>query len=319
MPLYLRAALAAVLLTLAVAAVGAAEQTAPGVPMRGLGGQSFALGFNFPWGSYNYDFGPEIYSRVSYHAAQPGGGRLGEQLDDLRQNAGTRVTRWYVFNDAAQYLLFDGDGRVSGLPPEFFESFDATLELARARGIHVIPVLLDTRLRARVPRDGLPRTYRYELIADATARQRYLDYALRPLLQRYGRDPTILAWSVVNEPEWATVHPDPDYVPMDVEAMRVLIRDSVRYVHTYATQPATLDSGGLPWLMDPTYEGAPSPWKGLGLDLYLVHWYDWIDDLCAECSPYRRPAASLGLDRPVLITEFPTNHSGYAEGADDSD
>ena len=45
--------------------------------------------------------------------------------------------------------------------------------------------------------------------------------------------------------------------------------------------------------------------RGLGLDLYQVHWYDAHD----QDSPLDRPVESLELDRPVLLGEFPTRGS----------
>ena len=105
-----------------------------------LGGNWFALGYNFPWYQYNYDFGPDQYANVHYYYTT-----LNTQLADLRAN-GTHATRWYVFNNATQYPLFDAQGRVSGLPPSFFQNFDDALALAAANNIYLIPVLLDTTL-----------------------------------------------------------------------------------------------------------------------------------------------------------------------------
>jgi hypothetical protein len=45
--------------------------------------------------------------------------------------------------------------------------------------------------------------------------------------------------------------------------------------------------------------------RKLGLDFYQVHWYDSVE----AASPLRRPVKKLGLDRPVLLGEFPTRGS----------
>jgi hypothetical protein len=42
-----------------------------------------------------------------------------------------------------------------------------------------------------------------------------------------------------------------------------------------------------------------------GLDVYQVHWYDrW-----QSVAPLERPVPELGLDRPLLLGEFPTKNS----------
>src|SRR5262249_10202033 len=156
-------------------------------------------------------------------------------------------------------------GRVSGLQPSVLPNFDDMLTLASAQNIYLIPVLLDTTLTD--VSSGAPRR---TLITDPAVRQSYLDNALKPLLQRYGTHPNIQAWSIINEPDWSTagVHQDSQHVSIPYTTMQDFIRQNAQYIHTYATQAATLDGGGLPWL---------NKWAGLGLDLYLVHWYPWID------------------------------------------
>ena len=94
-----------------------------------LGGNWFVLGYNFPWHQYNYDFGNDQYANVHYYSAT-----INSQFADLRAH-GTHATRWYVFNNAAAYPLFDAQGRVSGLPASFFQNFDDALAIAAANNV----------------------------------------------------------------------------------------------------------------------------------------------------------------------------------------
>jgi hypothetical protein len=48
--------------------------------------------------------------------------------------------------------------------------------------------------------------------------------------------------------------------------------------------------------------------RGLGLDLYQVHWYDRHD----RRAPLATPVSALGLDRPAILGEFPTRGSAHA-------
>jgi hypothetical protein len=45
--------------------------------------------------------------------------------------------------------------------------------------------------------------------------------------------------------------------------------------------------------------------KDARLDVYQVHWYDALQ----RRAPLETPVASLGVDRPVLLGEFPTRGS----------
>jgi hypothetical protein len=52
-------------------------------------------------------------------------------------------------------------------------------------------------------------------------------------------------------------------------------------------------------------------WKGLGLDFYQIHYYDWMQPY-ANSNLYAATYASLGLDRPVVVGEFP---AGFVQTA----
>ncbi len=302
----------AMLLALAVLAAGVTDGALPGrgaadgaawaspspTPDRvtWLGGQWFALGYNFPWYKYNYDFGDDRSANVVGSLNV-----LDGQFADLR-TYGTRVTRWYIFNDATRYPAFDLQGRVVPLPATFFENFDAMLELAAKHQVYLIPVLFDSVIAKR-GRDG--RAPQSTIVTDPAVRQSYLDGVLRPLLQRYGRHPHILAWSVMNEPDWpAGFTNDRAYVRIPPSSLREFVQHHAQYVHQYTIQAVTLDVGGFPWL---------DRWRDLGLDLYLVHWYPWIDrSYGAQFSPYNRTADTANVDKPVVIAEFPLQSTPYS-------
>ena len=50
--------------------------------------------------------------------------------------------------------------------------------------------------------------------------------------------------------------------------------------------------------------------RGLGLDLYQIHWYDKYE----LRTPLDQPVAAFALDRPVLLGEFPTRGSRCSAG-----
>jgi hypothetical protein len=257
----------------------------------------FLLGFNYPWFQYNYDFGGSQYSNINYYQTT-----IDSQLKDISLN-GTHVTRWYIFNNTAKYPTFNSQtGLVEPLPLSFYQNFDSLIVLAKKNNIYLIPQLIDTTLTLKTNPASSPMT----ILTDQTVRQSYLDSVVKPLLERYGNEPQIIAWSIINEPEWSTqgTHPDSNYNQVTLSQMQDFIRQNANYIHSYSTQKATMESGGTPWVQN---------WKNLGLDLYFVHWYDWIDNEPngISLSPYNLKAADLGLDKPVIISEFPTKSTKY--------
>ena len=129
---------------------------------------------------------------------------------------------------------------------------------------------------------------RTHVLRDSENRRALLEAVLRPVLERYGEEPSIFAWDIINEPEWIK-----SLVP---EELREFLSESVSLVHESTLHPATIGSAGARWR---------DLYKGLGLDFYQVHWYDSLK----HQPSLETPVARLGFDRPVLLGEFPTQGS----------
>jgi hypothetical protein len=222
-----------------------------------------------------------------------------------RRLRGGSIVRFFVFCDGRAAPAFAPDGTVIGIDDVFYRDFDVLVEAATRQGVFLIPVLMDFGWCAH-PRmvSGVQLGGHADVIRDAGKRRSFLERALRPLLERYGRHPAIFAWDVCNEPEWivddipAAFRRDHDVVSLD--EMRVFVRSCAAYVHRLTpTQQVTLGSARRMW--------APL-WQGCDLDLYQFHWFDHF--LREEPFPWR-PYDELGLDKPCLIGEVPTASTAF--------
>ena len=135
--------------------------------------------------------------------------------------------------------------------------------------------------------------------SDPALRRRLIDRVVDPLLERYGRHPAITAWDVLNEPEWVTQGRASALPPVRAcprGHAGIHPRRSSSLVHHRTSHAATVGSASTRTL--PLVEG-------LGLDVYQAHWYDRLE----KKAPLDRPVAELGLDRPLILGEFPTRGS----------
>jgi hypothetical protein len=146
--------------------------------------------------------------------------------------------------------------------------------------------------------DGVQIRGRGDLLKAPQRRAALLETVIAPILERYGRHPAIWAWDVINEPEWATRWRDRprDSLLASAAAMRELILDvaaAARRLTEHRVTVGLVSARGLDLV------------RGVDLDFYQFHWYDSVQDQV----PLDQPVASLGLDRPVLMGEFPTTGS----------
>jgi hypothetical protein len=256
----------------------------------------FTVGANLPWIAYGGDFGANAW--------RPDGG-VHTRADDLTRaldraaRAGVRQLRWFMLCDGRAGIRFGSDGAPLGLDDAFFPDVDAALAAAADREIEIMFVLLDflwcapARLAAGVPLGG-----RGDVLRHAGKRAALLEHVLTPIFERYGRSPQISAWDIINEPEWTTcgLGARRRRSCVSLDAMQAFVKDVAALVHGCTRQPVTVGSASAHWL---------DAWRDLGLDFYQAHWYEHLESR----APLARPVRDLGLDRPVLLGEFPSRVS----------
>jgi hypothetical protein len=264
----------------------------------------FLEGVNLPWLNYGSDFGANAWNPL-------GGVSRPEKLETLRRTfrklreQRVRTIRWFLICDGRSGIRFTTSGTPIGPDPHLFIDLDAALDAAGACGLQVIFVLLDflwfsealwvNGVQIRGRRNGISGAYKQRAL-----RRRIL----KPILKRYGRSPFVLAWDIVNEPEWATRGCGGGISGAAVSfwTMRGFIKKTARLIHSCTGHLATVglaNAAGLPLVRD------------CGLDFYQVHWYDRWESV----APLERPVAELDLDRPLLLGEFPTKNSARPPAA----
>ena len=264
------------------------------------GSFQYLLGINYPWLNYGHDFGVASWPTGSWSHDGVSQFNSKQQVDEhfaYLRSQGVHVVRWFVLTDGRASPEFNSEGAVTGFDSYFFNDLDTALSLACKHDLRLILVLLDYLwLDDGQIVNGVQLGGHSDIIIDATKRQSFLDNALRPLLERYGNDRRILAWEIINEPEWTmsgipgagTVGPT---VP--IAEMQSFVSDITDYIHQRTVQDVTIGSANGQWLLY---------WQGLGLDFYQFHHFDH-----GENYPPFIPISNLNLDRPAVLGEFPTN------------
>lgn len=289
---------------------------APGGTVPVGGEEAFLLGLNYPWRSYGGDFGGNAWGTYGVHTQPDAYGGDLDQIDAMRAG----VVRWFVFTDGRAGITFAGDGTPTGLGDHVVEDLTKAAELARARGLYLVPVLFDFHwMFWSKQENGVTLGGRSDTLRDPAKRDALLDAVVTPLLQALADEPAILAWEVMNEPEWSIADlpeasPDggADAVPLaDFYAFAAGAADRV---HAHTGAYATLGSASLKWyrVWTPTF-AAERGYPPLALDFYQTHYYPWMDGQAWDghpelgtvaFAPNAQDYAALGLDRPMVVGEF---------------
>jgi hypothetical protein len=253
----------------------------------------FVVGANLPWVGYGTDIGASAWYPSGGLSAQPAALDRLERTFAALERDGVSIVRTFLLCDARSGVRFDESGMPAGLDDAVFPDLDALLAAARRHNIRVMPVLLDFHLcRPRRLVNGVQLGGRSRVVTDPEARTALVDLVLRPIVERYRDEEAVIAWDVMNEPEWCLRRgPRLGLRAPRFDVLQEFLRQAVACVHESASQPVTIgcaSTAGLDLV------------RPLGLDVYQVHWYEKFGWNALE-----RPVAELDLnDRPVILGEF---------------
>jgi hypothetical protein len=258
---------------------------------------AFALGLNLPWLDYGGDFGANAWQPGGGLAAFPSRRARLEGTFAALADKGWSVLRWFLLCDGRAGVRFGARGEPQGLDDRVFADVDQGLGLASAHGLQVMFAVLDFHWFDRASTEnGVRLGGHAKTVSDARLRARLLESVLAPLFTRYAGEPSIWGWDLCNEPEWAVKRVSAGRASVSAAAMRAYLSESAALAHGLVKQPVTVGLASVRGLDLVT---------GIGLDVYQAHWYDSVE----PTAPLSAPVAALGLDRPLLLGEYPTKGS----------
>lgn len=259
-------------------------------------GDAFLQGANLPWFSCGNDFGGNAWHPEGGISA-PGRIESVQRAFAGMERDGITCLRWFLFADGRSGILSDPAGRPTGLDDRVFPDLDLAFHLAAHHGIRILPVCFDFLLCAPPQwANGVQLGGRSRWLQDPEAWEILETRVLTPLFIRYGNHPALLAWDLFNEPEWAAFGMGWEEAGIAPWTLRSRLGRMAQLAHRHGDRPVTVGLG--------TVRGLPLV-RGLGLDVFQIHWYDRHD----AASPLDRPVEQLHLDRPLLLGEFPTRNS----------
>ena len=253
----------------------------------------FVVGVNLPWIGYGTDIGASAWYPDGGLRAQPPAMELLDRTFAALARDRISLVRTFLLCDARSGVQFDGNGVPAGLDPTVFVDMDALVSAARRHQIRLMPALFDFHLCA-VPHivNGVQLGGHSQLISNPSHRSALLDAVVAPIVERYRDEESIVAWDVMNEPEWCLGIGPRTIERVTFGPLQDFLGQAVECVRGAGRQPVTVGSAGTFGL------DLVTP---LGLDFYQVHWYERFGWRALE-----RPVADLPVSgRPVILGEFP--------------
>jgi hypothetical protein len=272
----------------------------------------FVYGANFAWKNFACDFGGKASWSMNGVAADKA--TYTTAIQEMK-DSGVDVIRWWMFPDLR------GDGiqlddpttrNPTGLGATVIDDVNAALAIAAEQNVHIRLTLFSfDNFRA----DSADSPGTGPIVTDATKRGLLMSKVVGPIARAVEASPNkdrMIAWDVINEPEWATSGQDP-YGDQAFDAqsnlafityaqMETFIKDTVVAIKAESKAPVTVGSAAVKWA---------KAWSQCGLDYHDFHWYGWVDQYYPHT---KTPADYLIDDQPVVVGEFPFTPSADTTG-----
>jgi len=264
----------------------------------------FMYGINYAWRDFAGDFGgisawgiQGVSGQASAHA---------KALADMRGH-GVSVVRWWMFPDfRGDGVDFDASEVPTGLGGTAVADIQKALELAEQADVYLmLTVFSFDNFKPSENVAGVWTPGITPMVKDAAKRKALLEKVVRPVAKAVAASPhakRVIAWDVINEPEWAMTGSDPyddpafeanaDLAPVTFAEMETFVKETAATLRSESGALVTVGGAAAKWA---------KAWTKVGVDFYQLHTYDWVD----KWWPHTNLASSYGLDKPVVMGEFP--------------
>jgi len=272
------------------------------------GKRIFISGMNIAWNSFAHDVGDSPVDSV----------KLAGYFKDIK-NAGGNAARWWLHTDAETCPKLNDQGQVTGIGSQTINNIRKVLDAAYEQGIVVSLTLFSFDLLQNDNNKTSTQMDRNEKFLTVPANlDTYIQNGLKPILNAVGNHPAIMCWEVFNEPEgmssdaggWATRK----------IAMSNILRFTAKIAAEVHRSTNKMASTGIhefgkmkTWYSNAKLKTASGNDDAEAyLDFYMAHYYP--EYIGTSGSPFHNPASFWGMDRPVLIGEFPAQSWGPGTG-----
>lgn len=267
------------------------------LPLRKGTERKFVSGVNLAWDNFANDL--DVFDEAYFTKV----------FDDVKA-AGGNSLRWWLHTNGKNSPVFATDGKVVGIQTNEIVNMRRALDLAYERGIVISMCLWSFDM---LQNQGNNQTHMKQLIENKVYTQTYIDKALIPMLEELGNHPAVMTWEIFNEGEgmtqefgWANMKTQIKYVQQFVNLVAGAIHRNAPGALVsnsgWSFKAGTDKGGNINYYRDDRLIAAGGDNLGT-LDFYQIHYYpEHFDN---EYSPFHRPASYWGLDKPIVIGEFP--------------
>ncbi len=275
----------------------------------------FISGMNIAWHSFANDVGDYDVNIGAFE----------NYLDQIK-SAGGNAVRWWLHTDAQKCPKFnENTGAVTGLGSKTISNIQKVLDAAYDRGIVVSLTLFSfDLLNDEGGNKTTAQVARNEKFLTVSANlDTYIENALRPMLEAVGNHPAIMCWEVFNEPEgmssdaggWSSRKIAMSHIlrftaKIAAEVHRSTNKMASTGIHEFGKMQTYYSDAKLK-----TASGTNDP--DAYLDFYMAHYYP--EYIGSSGSPFHNPASFWGMDRPILIGEFPAKSWSTSDRGDEGE
>ena len=288
-------------------------------------GKSFFLhGANIPWHYCGADVGTHYQWGPLYNGA------WWDSTFTACENNKVNCVRLWLHADGRATPEFDVMGSVSGLDTNFFSNLDDLLNSANQHNLLVILSLWSFEMTGDLTSGaGQYAGLHANLISDSSKTRTYINNALIPMVKRYANQCNLLAFEIINEPEWSMVVNGGGNTVQTVTAkeMQRFVGMQAEAIHKNSKKMVTVGSACLKWNSNKYSSTTPTEgnyWSNTAiqsaynkplayLDFYQIHYYDYMSNKYL-LDPFNKsyPFSYWQLDKPTIIGECPAQSKIYS-------